>query len=167
MSTGKSETDIQADLCAKVDAMPPALTARYVPLIKAYERMVLRFHTELASIAVFGDADIEALENDFALQNPRPADAQELEVWQAELQTYVEMVLDTRYPGARQKILELSEDFGQQLQELAQPFSLENFKADGGTQEQLNDLHQAVLSGVFSRPRGLEGPTPVLGAFSP
>lgn len=145
MNRVKSEAEIQDEYRAKVALMPPGLVARYVPLIKAYERMVLRFHTELASLAPFDDAEVEALHAD---------------EWNAEMQQYVEDTLDVRYPGVRQRFLEISEDYGRQLEDLAKPFSVENFVADGGTAEQLENLHQAVLCGVFSRPRLPQGPAP-------
>ncbi len=160
MGTEKNEAEIQADYRDKVARMPPDLVARYVPLIKAYERTVLRFHKELAAIAVFDDADIEALENDFRLQHPMPTGDQDVKLWQAECQVFVNTGLDARFPGVRLQIEELSADFGPQFEALATPFSIENFMADGGTQEQLNDLHQAVLWGIFSRPRAPQGPVP-------
>jgi hypothetical protein len=156
----KSEADIQAELRAKVACMPPDLVARYVPWIKAYERMVLRFHTELAALQAFDDADIERLDNAFEAAHPLPAGTQATEEQEEQKRDYIRAGLEAQFPGVQQQIHQLCQDYGDQLQELAKPFSIENFAADGGTQEQLNDLHQAVLAGIFSRPRAPQGPAP-------
>lgn len=156
----KSEADIQAELRAKVDCMPPDLVGRYVPRIKAYERTVLRFHTELAAVQAFDDADIEILDNAFEAAYPLPAGAQTTEEREDQKREYISTGLEAQFPGVQQQLEQLCQDYGDQLQELAKPFSIENFAADGGTQEQLNDLHQAVLAGIFSHPRVRQGPAP-------
>lgn len=161
MRAEKSEAEIHADYRDKVAGIQPDLVARYVPLIKAYERTVLRFHTELAAIQAFDDSYIEMLDNAFESAHPLPARIQATEEREEQKRDYIRAGLEAQFPGVQQQMEHLCQEYGDQLQKLAKPFSIEIFAADGGTQEQLNDLHQAVLLGIFSRPRGPQGPAPV------
>lgn len=148
MNAAKSEAEIRDEYRAKVALMPSVLVAQYVPLIKAYERKKMECNQLLFEMLAPYDAEIAEIEREFLELKPGRNSAVSLE----DADHHRDAEFERRYPGLKAQWNFAIASFDVELSVLEASIDKDDFVSAGGTLEQLRDLEQAVLYGVFSRP---------------
>lgn len=135
-----------------VKGIPQSLVDAYVPKLKAYHRALQQFNITMWQAISPYDAELEQIGADFRRDHPAPAPGTPAYIqWELDSAAYVETVFAERHPGFFDAYRAIPDAYEERLTALEAACSLQAFMADGGTEEQYQELSQAMLEGVFSR----------------
>lgn len=146
------ETQLWEAYRDKVALIRQDILDSFVPRMKAIRRAEASINVALYNAVAPHEAEMEGIAAEFAAANPQPPEGTaDYIAWNCKSAEYVGAIFNARHPDHAQAIETVRQDCAAAMEKAGDLGDLrDEFIAQGGTQEQWNDLDQAVLLRVFS-----------------